>query len=459
MTKTEQKAAISLSSLYALRMLGLFMILPVFVLFADSYEAATPALVGLAVGIYGLTQALCQIPLGALSDRIGRKPILIGGLLVFAFGSLIAAMADHIAWVIVGRFLQGTGAIASTLMALAADLSRPAQRTKIMAVIGISIGMSFSLALILGPWLAGQWGVSGIFWFTAALAIAGVGVVYYWVPSPQAKKHHVDTEVTFSALFEVFQQKSLMHLNLGIFILHLSMMALFMVVPLTIQQHLGDDPSRHVGLYLSVLVCAFVCMVPAIILAEKRGLMKPMFLLAIALLLIGQYLIWQAGDSWSALVMGLVLYFTGFNFLEASLPSLVSKLAHPARKGTAMGLYSSCQFMGAFLGAWLAGILTAHYGAFGAMAFSFGLIAVWWLVSLSMTPPGKVKTQLIAIPAGLTQATALQNALESVPGVIETEVAMEEKVAYLKVDQQQLDPSALDLAIESLSAQKQYNHS
>jgi predicted MFS family arabinose efflux permease len=346
-TRTEQRAVASLASLYALRMLGLFMVLPVMMIHGQSLSGATPQLLGLAMGIYGLTQALLQIPAGALSDRIGRKPVIIGGLIIFALGSIIAASADSVYGVIFGRALQGCGAIASAIMALVTDLTREEHRMKAMASIGASIGLSFSVALILGPWLAGMGGLSLIFGLTAALAIGGLLVTLWVIPNPPAQPHR-DATAVMAEVGKQLRNLRLWPLNLGIFLLHALMVAIFVAIPgqLTVS---GLTPDHHSWLYLPVLGVAFILMVPLIIIAEKKRQMKNVVLIAaiiIAIALIGMS---QAHQLWHWVGL-LLLYFWGFNLMEASLPSWLSKIAPAGAKGSAMGIYSSMQFMGAFVG-------------------------------------------------------------------------------------------------------------
>jgi predicted MFS family arabinose efflux permease len=443
MTGSERRAAAGLAGIFALRMLGLFLILPVFALHAQDMAGATPLLIGLAIGAYGLTQALLQIPFGMLSDRIGRKPVIFGGLVLFAVGSLIAALADDIGGVIAGRVLQGSGAIAAAVMALTADLTREEVRTRAMAGIGISIGMAFALALVLGP-ILGHWvGLDGIFWFTAVLAVGGMLILAFVVPTPARSSVHRDAEPVAGQLRGVLANPELMRLDFGVLILHMMMTSLFLVVPLSLDT-LGLDAARHWWLYLPVLVLSMVAMVPFIIQAEGRGRMKPVFLGAVlvsGLALAGLYL-FQAGLM--VLAFFLFLFFTAFNLLEASLPSMISKIAPAGAKGTAMGVFSSSQFAGAFFGGLLGGWVHQSYGADAVFLFCAAMASVWLLVAAPMSSPRRVSSQVIRIGGDqAADGSSLQRRLLEIPGVEEAVVVSEEGLAYLKVDNRRLDSARL----------------
>ena len=322
------------------------MIMPVFALFAEQLPGATPLLTGLALGIYGLTQAILQIPFGMLSDRIGRKPVIFVGLVIFALGSLVAAQADTIHGIIFGRALQGTGAIAAALMALAADLSREEHRTKMMALIGASIGVAFTASMVLGPIVNELIGISGIFAGTAVLALV--------VPDPPHPHFHSDAEVRTNALADVIRDSQLLRLDAGIFILHFAVMCLFLVMPLELRDIAGLAPADHWKLYLPVFALSLMIMLPFVIIAERNHKMRQVFIGAIAALLVATVGFIYSSDLMS-LTVSLVLFFAGFNLLEASLPSLISKTSQATMKGTAMGVYSSSQFMGAFAGGLVGG--------------------------------------------------------------------------------------------------------
>lgn len=444
MNPGERRAAFSLAGIYALRMLGLFMILPVFALYAQDLAGYTHTLTGLAIGIYGLTQAALQIPLGMLSDRIGRKPVIIGGLLLFALGSVVAAMSDTMWGVILGRALQGTGAIAAAVMALAADLTREEHRLKVMAIIGLSIGLAFAAAMALGPVLDRWIGVPGIFWLTAVLALAGVAVVHFAVPRPTASRFHRDTEVESTQFARVLLDPQLLRLDLGILVLHLVLTASFTVVPLVLRDQAGLAPSEHWLVYLPVMLFAIAAMIPFIVLAERGRKMKQVFVGAIGVLLLAELGMEVFSDSLLGLVLALWVFFTAFNLLEASLPSLVAKMSPVERKGTAMGVYSSAQFLGAFLGGLLGGSLYETGGPPAVFAVCAALLAVWLLAAITMRNPRYLSSYLVKVgevaPAG---AGALAAQLTQVRGVAEAVVIPEDGIAYLKVDLHALDREAL----------------
>ena len=444
MNAIERRAATGLAGIYAFRMLGLFLILPVFALHAENLADTTPVLVGLAVGIYGLTQAVLQIPFGMLSDRVGRKPVILAGLLLFALGSVIAAVAEDIVWVIVGRAIQGSGAISAAVMALAADLTRESQRTKAMALIGVTIGLSFALAMVLGPLLNTWVGVPGIFWLTAVMALAGIAVLATLVPTPQRSTLHRDAEAVPALLGRVLKDRQLLRLDWGIFSLHLILTALFLAYPLALRDA-GLPSQDHPWLYLPVLAASLVCMVPFIILAERGGRMKPVFLGAIAMLgmaLFGMYLV---GEHFWGLALLLWVLFIAFNLLEALLPSMVSREAPADAKGSAMGAYSTSQFAGAFIGGMLGGWAHQVLGVHGVFLAGAGVALVWFGVASSMRPPRRLSNELRALGAAARAGAAeLTQRLQGVPGVAEVVVVPEEGMAYLKVDKRRLDRAALD---------------
>ncbi|MDY6920124.1 MAG: MFS transporter [Pseudomonadota bacterium] len=444
MNPLEIRATWSLASLFALRMLGLFMILPVFAIYGQDLGAATPALIGLAIGVYGLTQALLQVPFGLVSDRIGRKPVIVAGLLLFLVGSLVAAQSQSIYGVIIGRALQGAGAIASAVMALLTDLTRDEQRSKAMASVGASIGMSFALALVVGPVVADWFALQGLFWLTALLAGAGVIIVLWVVPTPDQRKVYRDTRPVVAHLGEVLKDVNLLRLDLGVFLLHMVMTATFVVMPGWLLHQAGLAQGRHWLVYLPVLFLSFVLMLPLMILAEKARKIKQVFLAAVALLVVALFSLsqWHMG-LWS-IVLGLFVFFWGFNLLEALLPSLVSKLAAPGLKGTSMGVYSTCQFLGAFVGGAGGGWVVAHYGDAAVFSVACALVAGWLLLAWGMRQPAHLQTVTLRLdPDSDLDPQAWASRLRTIAGVEEAVVVTEERAAYLKVDNARLDKEQL----------------
>jgi predicted MFS family arabinose efflux permease len=445
MTALEKRSISGLSLIFALRMLGLFMILPVFSISAHQYSGSTPMLIGLAIGAYGLTQAVLQIPFGMLSDRFGRKKIISLGLILFAAGSVVAAMANSIEMVIMGRLLQGSGAIAAAVMALTADLTRDEQRTKAMASIGISIGLSFSIALAAGAALEHWIGLSGIFWATALMALLGLAVLHFWVPSPHRHVSHRDIEPVPKQFKNVLANPQIMRLVFSIMVLHLLLTTSFFALPLALQNVAGLEKSQHAFAYLPILLLAFVTMVPFIIIAEKKRKMKAVFLGAIAVLGLAQ-LGWAIlPGSLTSILLFLWLFFTGFNILEASLPSMMSKLSPLANKGTAMGIYSSAQFLGAFIGGAMGGMLYARFGLDGIFYASSALIVIWLLLVLPMQAPRHYSNRIIHMnDTALADIDLFINKLNAVKGVKETIVVPEEQVAYVKFSPDETNLSELE---------------
>lgn len=378
MSRDEIRASTSLASIFALRMLGLFLILPVFSVHAKGLPGGESAtLVGLALGIYGLTQSFGQIPFGIASDKYGRKRVIVIGLILFALGSFIAAAADTIVWVIIGRAVQGAGAISAAVTAFIADSTREEHRTKAMAMVGGSIGLTFAGSLVISPLLYQAIGMGGIFALTGILSVLAILVVIYIVPAaPALPPGRV-------SIREVLANGELMRLNYGVFALHLTQMAMFVVMPSALIRFGNLPLAEHWKIYLPVVIASFIFMLPPIFIGEKRGKAKQVFVGAIALLLLVQIGMWlvlsQAQVHWSWLVALLLAFFIAFNILEASQPSLVSRIAPPSAKGAALGVYNTLQALGLFCGGALGGWLTQHVG--GASVFVLGaVLTVAWLI-------------------------------------------------------------------------------
>ncbi len=444
MTSTERRASIALAGIFTLRMLGLFMIFPIFSLDAHLYSGNTATLTGLAIGVYGLTQALFQIPFGRLSDRIGRKKVIVGGLLIFAVGSAVAASAESIWEVIAGRALQGLGAIAAAVLALTADLTREEQRTKAMAIIGVSIGMAFALAMVAGPAIKPLLGLAGLFWMTGAMALLGVAVLLYFVPTPARVRFHRDAEAVPAQFKNILRNGQLLRLDLGILILHLIMTATFVVLPLVLRDYAGFASDDHWMIYLLVLAIALALMLPFVIYADRYNRIKQVFMVSIAILTLSQAGMYGFHEIWWLVVMCMILYFTGFTVLEASLPALVSRLAPSELKGTALGVYSTAQYLGAFLGGALGGWLYGNFGITSVFAVCGSLCVCWLLFSSGMRNPLPLSTHLLNLgEVNEQKAEELAAQLLAVTGVAEAVVIAEDGVAYLKVDRKRLDREAL----------------
>jgi MFS family permease len=445
MTAAERRASIGLASIYGLRMLGLFIILPVFAIYAQHLPGGgSRLLIGIALGAYGLTQAILQIPAGWLSDRYGRKPVIYISLILFAVGSFIAADASNIYWIIIGRVVQGAGALNAAVMALTADLTREEVRTKAMAMIGITIGATFSLSLVLSPLLNSLLGVPGIFAMTGVLALLAIGVARFVIPDPAITRFHSDTEASSKRFGEVLRNRDLLRLDFGIFSVHAILMSVFMQVPFVLQRG-GLELSQHWKIYLPVMLAAFVLMLPLIIMAEKRNKMKQVFMLSIALAVAAQVILMFWQHSLWGVALALLIFFTSFNVLEATLPSMISKIAPLASKGTAMGVYSSMQFLGAFFGAAAGGALMQFVGGDAVFVFAIALLLVWLIVASTMQPPAAVRTKLYHL-SEMNEAAAveLQKQLAQVQGVREAMVVAAENIACLKVDMQGFDETAVD---------------
>lgn len=383
MSPEERRAGASLASIFALRMLGLFLILPVFSVYAKTLPGGDNlALVGFALGAYGLTQAIFQIPYGIASDIFGRKQVIVVGLLIFALGSFVAAWAPDMTWIIVGRVLQGMGAISAAVTALAADLTREEHRTKVMAMIGSSIGLVFALSLVGAPVLYGWIGMAGLFIMTGVLALAAIGLLLKAVPPAPAPHGHEKLP-----LRRVVFDPDLLRLNLGIFVLHMVQMAMFVVLPHALVDHGGLAAAEHWKVYLPAVLVSFAIMVPAIIAAERKDKMRPVFIAAVGLLLVVQLGLFLLHASLWALALWLLLFFVAFNVLEATLPSLVSRTAPPAAKGAALGVYNTTQAMGLFVGGAAGGYIAQHFGDNVVFAACAGLVLVWLAVANSMNFP------------------------------------------------------------------------
>lgn len=443
MSGAERRAVAGLAGIFGLRMFGLFLLLPVLAVYARDLPGSTPLLVGLTLGAYGLSQALLQIPFGWWSDRIGRKRVIVVGLAVFALGSVLAALGGHVLTVIAGRFLQGAGAISAVVLALTADLTREQNRHKAMAVVGVMIGAVFMLSLVLGPALARLVGVPGLFWITAALVPLAMLVLWRWVPSPARSATHHDVETMPGYFRRVLTDPQLLRLDFGIFMLHGVLMAMFVSIPVTLSEVQGIALSEHWKIYVPVLVASLPVMIPLVILAGRGARVFRVVAAAVGLVLAAQLTLFVNSGYWG-LVAALWLFFCGFNTLEALLPSLVSRLAPAAGKGTAIGVYNTWQFLGVFIGGAAGGWVYGASGPAGvAMVCAAGL-ALWLVVLLTGRTPELFESRLLRVAeTPQRDAQALSERLAAVPGVLEATVVAEEGVAYIKIDSERLDDAQL----------------
>lgn len=436
MTRTEKQAVVSLSSIMSLRMIGLFMVLPVFSLYASQLTGANPTTIGLAMGSYGLAQAFFQIPFGALSDRIGRKPIILIGLLIFVLGSVVAGMADSILWMIMGRTLQGVGAVGSTTLAMTADLTRENQRSKAMAITGMAIGMSFAIAMLIGPLLTKWVTVGHLFYIAAVFGCVGIILLYSYTPTPKTLRWHRDAEPELRSFLKLLFNPELSKLNFGIFALHAIFTASFVAIPIHLAQTTHFPSSQQWEVYLPTLLAGFSLTLFAVGQAERKQQIKLYFTSAVIALGIAELLLWQntTGVLWFG--VGLTLFFASFSLLEAFLPSLISRVAPADRKGSAMGIYSCSQFFGIFAGGFFGGWLYGKFSFPGVYIFCLCLTLLWFILSLFMQPPRHWITQLWRIPQQKKLAwSAISPELEKIPGVIEATYITEDETAYLKVEQ------------------------
>ena len=440
MDRQEFRAAGALAAVFSVRLLGLFMIYPVFAAYARGLSGANPYLIGEALGIYGLTQGLLQIPFGLLSDKVGRKIMIVCGLMLFAAGSAVAALSSSIDGVIVGRAIQGTGAVGSVILALVADLTKEENRTKAMALVGVTIGASFMIAIVAGPIIANFIGVGGIFWLMVGLALAGIAITQFIVPNPSRMRVHRDAEAVPALIGAVLRDRELLRLDFGIFALHAMLTASFLVVPGLLRSTLGVPEHDQWMVYLPVLLASVAVMVPAIIVAEKYRRMKGVFIGAVAALAASQVMLYLGAGNLFVLLAALIVFFSAFNVMEASLPSLITKAAPAGAKGTAMGLYSSLQFIGIFVGGVIGGFAHQTWGDAGVFAMTAVIALAWLLAAATMAQPSYLTTRLVPITGGQAgNAESLAAKLRQVPGVAEAVVIAEEKLAYLKVDSRSFD--------------------
>ncbi|TCB81156.1 MFS transporter [Acinetobacter sp. ANC 4173] len=439
MNSLERRSTFALSSIFALRMLGLFMIIPVFSVAGQSYQHATPALIGLAVGVYGLSQAILQIPFSLIADRFSRKPLVVLGLLLFAIGGAVAAMSDSIYGVIIGRAIAGAGAVSAVVMALLADVTREEQRTKAMAAMGMSIGLSFVVAFSLGPWLTSLVGISGLFWVTTIMGLAAIAMLLL---VPKVTRHHKNFQQGYVAqLKQVLKMSDLNRLHVSVFTLHLLLTAMFIYVPSQLIEFAKIPLAKHGLIYLPLLVISLFFAFPSIIVAEKYRKMRSIFLTAIAGIILGLITLIFGYESKYILLIGLGLFFIAFNVMEALLPSWLSKAAPIQSKATAMGVNASSQFLGAFFGGTLGGQLLMLNNTALGWSILTAIAIIWLLISFGLAQPRYLSSLVLRLPEN-KQTDEWTSQLLAIRGIEEVVVMSDQQVAYVKVDKQRIDEAA-----------------
>ncbi|WP_145525651.1 MFS transporter [Yersinia rohdei] len=449
MTPLELRATWGLGTVFSLRMLGMFMVLPVLTTYGMALSGASEALIGIAIGIYGLAQAIFQIPFGLVSDRIGRKPLIVGGLLVFALGSVIAAMSDSIWGIILGRALQGSGAIAAAVMALLSDLTREQNRTKAMAFIGVSFGITFAIAMVIGPIVTHAFGLQALFWGITILALLGIVITLAVVPDAERHVLNRESSIVKGSVSKVLNNNRLLKLNFGIMCLHILLMSSFVALP-QIMASAGLPPAQHWIVYLVTMLVSFAAVVPFIIYAEVKRRMKQVFVGCVAVLFAAEVVLWSAGQQLWIIIAGVQLFFIAFNVMEAILPSLISKESPAGYKGTAMGIYSTSQFIGVAIGGSLGGWLFGMQGAGIVFAAGAVIALVWFFISTTMQEPPYVSSLRITLSELAVKDSALEERIKAQPGVTEAVVVAAERSAYIKVDTKKTNRSQLEQLVNAL---------
>lgn len=452
MNATELRTATSLALVYMLRMLGLFMVMPVLAIFAVNYPDYSPLLVGLAIGGYGLTQALLQIPMGVLSDKIGRKPVILLGLLLFALGSFVAAQAETMVYLLIGRLLQGAGAIAGAIMALAGDLSRDDQRSKVMAIIGIAIGFSFYLAVIIGPLIAATsfgGGLRGIFLLTGLLSLCCIPLIIWVVPSVTSRAPTGDTLPVINDLLSLVSHPQLRRLNLSVLLLHLMITLLFTQLPMAFS-HMGLDVAQQWQFYLPVLVGSIIGLLLLMRIAASKGQIRVMQLCVLLLAMVFAALL-LVSSSFAPMFILALLFFTGFNYLEANFPALVSTLAPAGKKGSAMGIYASFQFFGAFSGGAISGLLASWFEPSIIYIIASIVCLAWLLILQGLRGEDRLKRYTLSVNLANQSAQQVVDKLANLAGVRDITLVAAENAAYLKVDGREFN---LQQAKQSIQAEQ-----
>ena len=440
LSSIEKRSISALAAIFGLRMFGLFLILPVLSIYADQIEGSTPFLIGLAMGIYGITQAILQIPFGIMSDHFGRKKIITLGLIIFAIGSIVAGLSTHITGVIIGRAIQGAGAIAAVVLALTADLTREDQRTKAMAFIGMSIGLAFMLALMAAPLLEPLIGVQGMFFMTAILSLLAIVMLWKVVPTPVQAKN-LDVKAIPSQMLKLLFNRQLLRLDFGIFSLHFILTSMFVVIPILLFEQLTLATNKHWQVYIPALLLSVLFMIPLIIISTRRRFVMPVFFAAICILLIAQLLLLWGPLNLLGMTLCMFVFFWGFITLEAMLPSLVSQVASAQSKGSAMGVYNTFQFLGVFMGGTIGGLMYGAIGFDGVFMMCALLLLIWGALTVFAPKPELYHSYLAKLPDNDNKKWLFN--LSKVTGVKTITVLAEDNTAYLKIDKYLFDEQSL----------------
>ncbi|WP_192458149.1 MFS transporter [Musicola keenii] len=450
MTPVELRATWGLGAVFSLRMLGMFMVLPVLATYGMALQGASESLIGVAIGIYGLMQAIFQIPFGLMSDRLGRKPLIIGGLVIFILGSVIAALSHSIWGIILGRALQGAGAISSAVMALLSDLTREQNRTKAMAFIGVSFGVTFAIAMVIGPIVTHAFGLQALFWGIALLSLVAIAITILVIPSASTHVLNRESAIIRSGIRKVLANSQLLKLNFGIMCLHMLLMSSFVALPRVMEQA-GLAPQDQWKVYLVTMLVSFVAVVPFVMYAEIKRRMKQVFIICVMLLTAAELVLLQSQHSLEQTLIGIQIFFIGFNVMEAILPSLISKEAPTGYKGTAMGVYSTTQFIGVALGGSLGGTLYDLQGASLVFSAGIGLGLVWLLISSTMKEPPYLSSLRITLTDTALQDAGLPQKLQQHPGVADVVIVPDEASAYIKIDRKKTNRQQLEQLVSQYS--------
>ncbi|MEC5317990.1 MFS transporter [Brenneria populi subsp. brevivirga] len=446
MTPGELRATWGLGTVFSLRMLGMFMVLPVLTTYGMALQGASESLIGVAIGIYGLMQAIFQIPFGLMSDRLGRKPLIVGGLLIFTLGSVIAALSDSIWGIILGRALQGSGAISAAVMALLSDLTREQNRTKAMAFIGVSFGITFAIAMVVGPIVTHAFGLQALFWGIAFLSLMGVAITLAVIPAAPSHVLNRESALVRGGVSKVLANSRLLKLNFGIMSLHILLMSSFVALPRVMEQA-GLTPQNHWKIYLATMLVSFAGVVPFIIYAELKRRMIRVFIGCILILIAAEVVLWSADSQLWRIILGIQMFFLAFNVMEALLPSLISKEAPAGYKGTAMGVYSTTQFLGVAIGGSLGGSLFEYDGAAAVFAAGAAIAALWLLVGFTMQEPPYLSSLRITLSDLALTNRDLEQRMRTQPGVAEVVIVPDERSAYVKIDNKKTSRRQLEQLI------------